>query len=569
MRALRGLGVLIVLGMLAGVFSSTIPVRAEPMQTKLSAEDPAAIDWFGYAVSISGNTVVVGAPNDDGVAGSDQGSAHVFVRSGTSWNQQARLTADNAAEGERFGYAVSISGDTILVGAPDDGVAADEGSAYVFVRGGATWSQQARLTAEDPIDNDAFGFSVSVSGDSAVIGTPTGAAYVFAREGTTWSQQAKLTPEVVAVNDAFGYAVSISDDTVVVGAPNDDHATGFDQGSAYVFVRLVTTWSQQGKLTADDASDGDYFGLAVSISGETIVVAAPIADLGTIPNRGSAYVFVRQLTTWSQQAKLTAEDSAEGDDFGRAVCISGDTVVVGAPSDDHATGFDEGSSYVFVRGGTTWSQEARLTADDAAARDQFGFAVSLSGNTVVVGAPYDWGVAEEQGSAYIIEPVPELEVGVLEIEITGEFDYVPREPVRISVAALVRDAKTGEPVSGADVTIEIYNQAEPAELVVSATMDEVFAGKGVYRWTSSGTVGELRATLPKGVYLAVVEAKVAEGRSARAILEFHIDPPEEATGPQFSSVDVAIAVAATAMLTTFVLRRAAVTRTLQRWRKRP
>ena len=167
----------------------------------------------------------------------------------------------------------------------------------------------------------------------------------------------------------------------------DDGAAGVDQGSAYVFVRSGGVWSQQQKLLASDAAAGDLFGVSVAISGETVVVGAPFDDGAAGFDQGSAYVFVRSGGVWSQQQKLEASDAAAGDMFGSSVAISGETVVVGAPLDDGAAGTDQGSAYVFVRSGGVWSQQQKLEASDAAAVDCFGFSVAISGETVVVGAP--------------------------------------------------------------------------------------------------------------------------------------------------------------------------------------
>ncbi len=237
-------------------------------------------------------------------------------------------------------------------------------AAFVLMTaGGPARAAEQKLTALDAAVNDRFGISVSVSGDTAVIGTYgddsySGSAYVFIRSGGTWTQQAKLTALDAAAGDRFGTSVSVSGDTAVIGAYNDDGGTG----SAYVFVRSGTTWTQQVKLTASDAAADDLFGYSVSVSGDTAVVAARYDDgIGT--NSGSAYVFVRSGTTWTQQAKFTASDAAAQDYFGTSVSVSGDTAVIGAYNDDGGTG----SAYVFVRSGTTWTQQAKLTASDAAA----------------------------------------------------------------------------------------------------------------------------------------------------------------------------------------------------------
>jgi hypothetical protein len=375
--------------------------------------DGARGDEFGYSVAVSGDTAVVGAYQDDIGANANQGSAYVFTRSGTTWSQQAKLTAGDGAAIDVFGYSVAVSGDTAVVGAPQDHIGANvnQGSAYVFTRSGTTWSQQAKLTAGDGDRHDQFGYSVALSGDTAAVGAyhdliganaNQGSAYVFTRSGTTWSEQVKLTAGDGAAFDEFGVSVAVSGDTAVVGARVDDIGANADQGSAYVFTRSGTTWSEQAKLIAGDGAGGDQFGRSVALSGDTAVVGAETDDIGANASQGSAYVFTRSGTVWSQQAKLTAGDGAGGDQFGISVAVSGDTSVVGALGDDIGANTGQGSAYVFTRSGTTWSQEAKLTAGDGAASDGFGWSVALSGDTAVVGAFLDdIGVNIEQGSAYV------------------------------------------------------------------------------------------------------------------------------------------------------------------------
>ncbi|MDO8749562.1 MAG: prepilin-type N-terminal cleavage/methylation domain-containing protein [Dehalococcoidia bacterium] len=386
---------------------------APQQSAKLTASDGAANDKFGYSVAISGDTAVVGARFDDFGGNIDQGSAYVFVRSGSAWSQQAKLTASDGAAYDKFGGSVAISGDTIVVGAfaADVGGNTYQGSAYVFVRSGGAWSQQAKLTASDGAAHDHFGLSVAISGDTAVVGangadvggnTAQGSAYVYVRSGGAWSQQAKLTASDGAARDEFGLSVAISGDTAVVGAYSADVGSNGNQGSAYVFVRSGGAWTQQAKLAASDGAVSDWFGFSVAISGDTAVVAAKTDDVGSNADQGSAYVFVRSGTTWSQQAKLTASDGAAEDYFGVSVAISGDTAVVGAYWDDVGSNTEQGSAYLFLRSGGAWSQQAKLTASDGAVSDYFGVSVAISGDTAVVGAHGDdVGSNTDQGSAYV------------------------------------------------------------------------------------------------------------------------------------------------------------------------
>ncbi len=399
------------------VTGARYPLVVDPFiqLAKLTASDGTADDLFGIVVAISGDTVVVGAYGDNG----NQGSAYVFVKPGGGWATTstftAKLTASDGAAGDVFGIAVAISGDTVVVGAPGDN--SSQGSAYVFVKPGGGWATTstftAKLTASDGAGSDGFGFAVAISGDTVVVGAFgvgifQGAAYVFVKPGGGWATTstftAKLTASDGGANDYFGAAVAISGDTVVVGAFGDNS----DQGSAYVFVKPGGGWvtgTETAKLTASDGAAGDQFAIAVAISGDTVVVGVNGDNFA----QGSAYVFVKPgggwATTSAFDAKLTASDGAGSDEFGFAVAISGDTVVVGALGNNSA----QGSAYVFVKPGGGWATTstftAKLTASDGGANDFFGIAVAISGDTVVVGA---FGNNSAQGSAYVFSDLPSL-----------------------------------------------------------------------------------------------------------------------------------------------------------------
>ncbi len=408
----------------------TIDPTAQQAYLKASNTEPA--DSFGTSVAMWGDTVVVGASgeasNATGVNG-DQGNnsavgagaAYVFVRNGASWSQQAYLKASNAGTGDYFGLSVDVSGDTVVVAARNedgastgvngdqsDNGAPDSGAAYVFVRNGTTWSQQAYLKASNTEASDLFGFLVAVAGDTLVVAAPSedsaatgvngdqgnngafgaGAAYVFMRNGATWSQQAYLKASNTGIGDSFGVSVAVSGDTVVVGASGEaSNATGVNgnqnnnsasaAGAAYVFVRNGATWSQQAYLKASNTGVSDWFGQSVAVSGDTVVVGALNEDSAatgvngdqgdnSVGAAGAAYIFVRNGATWSQQAYLKASNTGANDTFGWPVRVAGETVVVGAVGEDsNATGVngdqsnngapDSGAAYVFVRSGTTWS----------------------------------------------------------------------------------------------------------------------------------------------------------------------------------------------------------------------
>jgi hypothetical protein len=397
----------------------------------------------------------------------EAGAAYVFRRTGNNWVNEAYLKAPNAEENDFFGYSVSISGDTIVVGAVAEdsnqttitngtitvnGTGADDsGSAYVFRRTGNTWTNEAYLKAPNAEGGDSFGVSVTISGDTIVVGatgeasnqttitngnttsgnnssTISGAAYVFRRTGNIWTNEAYLKAPNADADDFFGSSVSISGDTIAVGSPNEDSNqttitngttassdnSSSDSGAVYVFKRNRTTWTNEAYLKAPNAGPWDWFGYSISISGDTVVVGAhrEASTQTTITNgstassnnlaiyTGAAYIFRRTDSTWISEAYIKAPNSDYNDHFGYSVNISGERIVVGAilESSSQTTitngtlsslnnfATDSGAAYVFRRTGSIWENEAFLKAPNAEGGDKFGYSVSISGDTIVVGA---------------------------------------------------------------------------------------------------------------------------------------------------------------------------------------
>jgi hypothetical protein len=381
-------------------FAAQLASAAFDVETKLTASDAAAQDIFGFSTAISGNTVIVGAVHD-GDAGFQSGSAYLF--NVTTGNQLAKLTASDAAAEDDFGYSVGISGNTAIVGARfnDDG-GFNSGSAYLFDV--TTGNQLFKLTASDAEAIDEFGFSVGISGNTAIVGSytaddvapGTGSAYLF--DVLTGNQLFKLNATDATAGASLGWSVAVSGNTAIVGAPGKNDA-GFSTGAAYLFD--VTTGNQLFKLNASDAASSNYFGISVAISGNIAIVGARLGS-GTVNGSGSAYLF--DVTTGNQLFELTATDPGGGDEFGYSVAISGNIAIVGAKYDNDA-GNDSGSAYLFDV--TTGNQLAKLTASDAAAADWFGYSVGISGDAVVVGAVLDDDTASNSGSAYLYSSIPE------------------------------------------------------------------------------------------------------------------------------------------------------------------
>ena len=380
-------------------------------EAKIQSSDIASGDNFSYDVDIStdGNTVAVGSLL--GTSDSQKGAGYIFTRSGTTWSQEAKLQPSDVAASDYVGTAISISGDgnTLVINARGhDSGQTNAGAAYIFTRSGTTWSQEAKLVASSQGQYYNFGVDVAISrdGDTVVVGSDgdstggaqAGSAYVFTRSGTTWSQQAYIQCSDRAANDYFGQYLEVSSNgnDAIIGVRNKSGG-----GAAYVFTRSGTTWSQQAKIVSSDLQTGDDFGANVDISddGATVIVGATNEDTGAT-NVGAAYIFTRSGTTWSQQQKIQASDKEIYDNFGATVGLdtTGDLAIVGARYEDTDYG-NAGAAYVFTRDGTTWSQESKITPTDSAraSNDQFGTSLAICSNTAIVGGWY----VEGKGAAYI------------------------------------------------------------------------------------------------------------------------------------------------------------------------
>ncbi len=365
----------------SGVYSCS-GVNPEGNMTKLTASDSAADSFFGRKVRISGNgeTVITGAYGDDD-NGSSSGSAYIFKWDGSDW-VETKLTASDNAAGDYFGCAVSVSydGETILIGAyGDDDNGSFSGSAYVFNWNGSEWVER-KLTATNGTESSYFGSSVSISGDgdTVIVGVPNwDYSYIYKWNGTEWVEETLLASDR-QLGDDFGRSVSIcaNGGTVLIGAPRDDD-NGNWSGSAYVYKWDGSSWIEE-KLIASDVSASDQFGRSVNISsdGEALIVGS-VGDDDNGSNSGSAYVYKWNCSNWMQN-KLASSDSAESDNFGGSVSISGDgdKIIVGAYGDD-GSGNYSGSAYIYNWDGSDWFEE-KLRVTTGGEQDSFGFSTSIS-----------------------------------------------------------------------------------------------------------------------------------------------------------------------------------------------
>ncbi|MGJ8726365.1 MAG: choice-of-anchor D domain-containing protein [Roseibacillus sp.] len=360
------------------------------LQATIKSSNPDSGDSFGGKVSLYGDTLAVGALAEDssaiGINGnqadnsfSNSGAVYLFVRNGTTWTQQAYVKASNTGDGDRFGEELSLAGDTLVVGA------AWEDSSATGVNG----------DQGDDVDTST----------ALAQGQQSGAAYVFVRNGNNWTQEAYLKASNTARGDLFGSSVAVSGDTVIVGASGENSeapgANGLngDFGAAYIFVRTNGNWNQQASLKASNKGPADRFGTAVALEGDTAVVCAPYEGDSSVDKAGAAYVFTRDNSNnWTEQAYLKASNPGNGDRFGWSASLSGDLLLIGSPyeesqsvgvnggnqNDDSLT--RAGATYLFQNIAGTWTQQVFLKASNTGEDDEFGWSVDIYGSTIFVGA---------------------------------------------------------------------------------------------------------------------------------------------------------------------------------------
>jgi len=359
--------------------------------------DGAANALFGGSVDIDGDYAVIGATLDDIGTNINQGSVYVFFRGTAGWVQQAKLTAADGAANDAFGYNVAIDGNYVVVGVYGDDIGAntDQGSAYVFLRSGTTWTQQAKLVASDGASGDFFGGAVAIDFTRAVIGaykddiganTDQGSAYVFTRSGATWTQEAKILSNDGVTNDHFGYSVTagLNGDLVLVGAPN--RLINYQgQGAVYMFGHSGTTWFQQLRIFVGEGQLGDGLGSSICFDDNYLVAGAPFRTEGANAYQGAAYIW-QYTGGFTYQTKLLNPDGAGGDKFGYAVSINNNYILVGAHEKNENGNTWQGASYLFKRNGTTWPLARKIDDGDGEANGFFGQAVSISGLNLIIGA---------------------------------------------------------------------------------------------------------------------------------------------------------------------------------------
>jgi len=390
---------------------------------KITPEDAAPYTQFGWTVSIDGSAAIIGAYTDDEM-GLNSGAAYIFRRDSTGWIEEQKLTASDAGVMDNFGWSVSISGDVAIVGAHmNDDAGLNSGSIYIFRFNGTTWEEEAKLTASDAAAEDLFGFSVAIDGNLAIVGaqrnddmdTDSGTAYVFRYDGSVWNEESILMPNNSLAHAYFGTSVDIKGNTVIVGAIHDEHSN-VRTGSAYIYGYTGSYWDYQGKLTAGDGAAGDLFGISVSLDNNYAAVGASMkSDEGS--NSGAVYVFEYDGANWNEYQKILPDDLSENHRFGGSVAVENGTMIVGAIG-DAALGLYSGAAYIFVNAGSGFDQDLKLLPGDGVEGTRYGIAVDIYNDRVIVSAFLDASIGSGSGSAYIYEldPAEPAESPLLTIE---------------------------------------------------------------------------------------------------------------------------------------------------------
>ena len=360
----------------------------EGITNELFASDGNPYDSFGSAVAMSGDLFVVGTP-----VHKNMGAVYVYRRDGSTWNQEAKLTASDGDSADNFGSSVAMSGDLIFVGATQENQkGAGAGAVYVYRWNGSTWNQEAKLTASDGGQSDNFGISVSVHDDLAVVGayyddggngSNSGSAYIYRFNGSSWNEEEKLIASDGGVFHMFGYAVSVDDDLILIGAQGHNEY----RGAAYLYRYDGSTWSEETQLKASDSAAYNFYGAAVSVSGD-------VALVGT-SNHDAAYLYRYDGTTWNEETIFTDA----GQSFGSAVSLDSDLALVGGYQ--HYTGSDGGLARLYRYNGSNWIEQQLFTARDSAVGDYYGYAVAIDNNNAVIGAQHDDDRGTNAGSVYV------------------------------------------------------------------------------------------------------------------------------------------------------------------------
>ncbi|KAJ5069314.1 hypothetical protein M0811_11657 [Anaeramoeba ignava] len=380
--------------------------------TILAPSAGKANDFFGNAVSMSGEVAVIGAPRTQVGTNVKQGKAYVYRKSGSAWILEASLAASDGASYDLFGSSVAILNDAIVVGSPNATVSGHlgQGKSYVFKKT-TSWSQMQILTSTGS-PNDKFGSSIAISSDYVVIGAynalsganvSQGKVYLYKNNSGTWSYDVELFSNDSKDHDFFGYSVGINGDVIAVGAPNAQVGTQSYQGKAYVFRLVESLWTQEAMLVSADGSQNDRMGTAVDVFGSFVFVGIPYAQVGSNDNEGKVVVYEYNSPSWAVLFTVYCQSGADGTLFGSALRFSGEVLLVGAPWATVGSNANQGQVFAYRKDGDYFAYEATLQASDGRAENQFGKSVGISGNVGIVGSSIYGTTSAEEGSTALVQ----------------------------------------------------------------------------------------------------------------------------------------------------------------------
>jgi hypothetical protein len=405
------------------VFLFSCSLFAQPTSAlgTISPTDGEDNDLFGEAIAIQGDFAIMTSKGDR-----TTGSAYVFSFQNGSWVESQKLVPDSSDSGNGFGNAVAMSNEYALIGFwADDDLGTNSGSAMVYRNNNGSWEFEQKLLPDSSASSKRFGTSVAISGDYAIVGTPTeqvnqkyGAAYIFHREASGWQLVQRLTADISTFGDDFGASVALTDGYAFVGAPNVD-ASGINSGVVYVFAQNDTSWSEFEVLSPADARLGYNFGQAMAFSDQSLAVAAP--DAGATYNTafGHVYLFELQGSSWEETQKLVASDAEDGDKFGYSLSLACDHLLVGARYNEEG-GFNAGAAYFFTKQGNTWSEEAKVTGSVG---ELMGMGTAISCDKALVGASHSGINGSNSGRVYAY--LDSSTVGLAEGFPQGVFSFYP------------------------------------------------------------------------------------------------------------------------------------------------
>ncbi|MGE5682094.1 MAG: choice-of-anchor J domain-containing protein [Bacillota bacterium] len=418
---------------------------------KLTASSGTAEEFFGSAVSLSGEFAFVGAPYDAS-HGNLTGAVYIYRFDGYNWNEVENLKGSNVFD--QFGVSLSADNGYAVIGAPGH---EGKGAAFIYRWDGNDWKQEAELKASDGMTNDWFGSAVSIKKNVAVISATndflgTGIIYIFEKEGSSWVEKTSITSPAASSADYFGFAVELNENATEFIAGSRGAAYS---GNVHVYQRASNSWVRTADLKIKYPIVKDYFGSGVDINGDLAVVGARL-DKSIGPDEGSVYVFRRSGKNWKCEAKLIACDGVEGDRFGEAVILNNKTIIIGASHNDD-DGLDAGCVYIFQWSGTEWITTGKIHAPDGSPGKGFGIKLSADNNRILIGAPYDNDKGANAGAAYMTNI--NLQTGSLQVLLRGTFDEQDFPPAGWTRKTFNKSA-TWE--SGAENGIASFSMFDPA-----------------------------------------------------------------------------------------------------------